>query len=37
MAEIKIIEGYGLHYECPECGAKVELGQKLLPGLRRTA
>ena len=27
VAEIKIIEGHGLDYECPECGAKVELGQ----------
>ena len=27
MAEIKIIKGHGLNYECPECGARVELGQ----------
>lgn len=27
MAEIKIESGHGLYYECPECGAEVELGQ----------
>ncbi len=27
MAEIKIMKGHGLYYECPECEAKVELGQ----------
>lgn len=27
MADIKIIKGRGLIYECPECEAEVELGQ----------
>lgn len=27
MAEIKIEQGHGIIYECPECGHDVELGQ----------
>ena len=27
MAEIKIERGRGIIYECPECGAEIELGQ----------
>lgn len=27
MAEIKIEDGHGILYKCPECGTDVELGQ----------
>ena len=31
MADIKIVKGHGLVYECPECEAEVELGQTYCP------
>lgn len=27
MAKIKMEQGHGISYECPECGAEIERGQ----------
>lgn len=32
MAKIKIDMEHGIFYECPECGAEIELGQNYRHG-----
>lgn len=31
MAKFKVGDGYGIDYECPECGSDIELGQNYCP------